>query len=77
MLKERKRICDVCGEEIPKGTKFRKSTMPAEAAALLVAPDDPDLIPTWTVNADGTITMDVCLECTVSMGPARAQGPPH
>ena len=75
MLKERKRMCDVCGEHIPQGTHYRKSTMPAEAAALLSAPGDPDLIPTWTVNDDGSVTMDICLECTISMGTAAPEGP--
>jgi len=77
MLKEHKRICDVCGEEITSGTKYRKSTMPADAATLLATADDPDLIPTWTINADGTITMDICLECEISTGTAEAEGPSH
>lgn len=75
MLKDGGRVCDVCGEEIPKGQKFRKSTMPAHAATLLPATDDPDLIPTWTVNDDGTVTMDICLMCTVSMGKLVPDGP--
>ena len=77
MIRERNRICDVCGDGIPKGTKYSKSTMPAEAAALLAAGNGPGTTPTWTVNADGTITMDICQECEISMGPGTAKGPSH
>lgn len=77
MLKDGKRFCDVCAEDIPKGTKYLKSTMPAQAAALLSARDDPGLIPTWTVNDNGTVTMDICLECEVAMGTAAPGEPSH
>jgi len=69
------RVCDVCGEALPTGQKFRKSTMPAHAATLLSTSNDPDLTPTWTVNDDGTVTMDICLSCTVSMGQLAPDGP--
>jgi len=75
MLKDGERVCDVCGDKIPKGQKYRKSMMPAQAAALLSSTDDPDLIPTWTVNDDGTVTMDICLTCTVSMGKLQVDVP--
>ena len=68
MLNNGDRVCDVCGEALPTGQKFRKSTMPAHAATLLAATYDPDLTPTYAVNDDGTVTMDICLTCTVSMG---------
>ena len=55
------RFCDVCNEEIPKGAKYQRSQMPAYAAKLLRVRDDPDLIPTWTTNTDGTIFMDICI----------------
>ena len=75
MLKDGERVCDICGEGIPKGQKYQKSTMPIEAAALLSAPDDPELIPTRTLNDDATVTMDICLTCTVSIGTLTPDGP--
>ena len=77
MLKDSQRFCDVCGESIPNGDKNRKSTMPVQAAEILSATDDPDLIPSWTKNSDGTVTMDICLTCTVSMGTITPEGLSH
>jgi len=77
MVKEGKRICDVCGDHIPKATKYRNTTMHAEAARLLSALDNPGLVPSWTVNDNGTVTMDICLECTVSIGATAPKGSPH
>jgi hypothetical protein len=68
MLKDGKRFCDVCEEEIPKGTTYRRSRLPAYAAALLTI--DPDLAPTWTTNPDGTLSLDACTTCVLSMGNA-------
>jgi hypothetical protein len=65
MLKEGKRFCDVCEENIPKGAKFG-SRLPPHAVRLLTA-GRPDLTPTWTTNADGTISIDLCLTCGLSM----------
>jgi len=67
MLSEGKRVCDICGEEIPKGTKFRQNHLPPEAAAMLSDPDDPELRATFTVNPDGTLTLDRCLDCFMDM----------
>jgi hypothetical protein len=65
MTKDGKRFCDVCEEMIPVGTKYRRNCMPARAAELLKL--DPDLAPNWTTNPDGTISMDICLTCVLSM----------
>ena len=43
MVKDEKRFCDICAEEIPKGTVHRRSRLPAYAVALLTI--DPDLTP--------------------------------
>ena len=67
MKENGQRFCDVCNEEIPKGAKYQRSQMPAYAAELLRVRDDPDLIPTWTTNTDGTISMDICITCALSM----------
>jgi len=77
MLKDGQRMCDVCGEHIPKGKNYRRITTRAETAALLSAPDDADLIPTWTPNDDGSVTMEICLECTISMGTVAPEGSSH
>jgi len=50
-----------------KRAKYQCSQMPAHAADLLRVGDDPDGIPTWTTNADGTISMDICITCALSM----------
>jgi hypothetical protein len=62
------RFCDICDEEIPKGTEYQRNRMPGHAADLLRVGHDPDLVPTWTTNADGTISMDICVTCVLSMG---------
>ncbi len=65
VTKDGKRFCDVCDEKIPAGTKYQRNRMPARAAELLKL--DPDLTPNWTTNPDGTISMDICLTCVLSM----------
>jgi hypothetical protein len=67
MKENEQRFCDVCNEEIPKGAKYQRSQMPAYAAGLLRVRDDRDLIPTWTTNRGGTIFMDICTTCPLSM----------
>jgi hypothetical protein len=73
VLKDKQRLCDVCGEDIPKGAKYRKSTMSAQDAGLPAASDDPDMIPTWMANDDGTVTMEICLTRTISMDTATGR----
>jgi hypothetical protein len=68
MVKDGKRFCDICAEEIPKGDAYRRSHLPANAAALLASIRDPDLTPTSTTNQDGTVSMDACTTCVLSMG---------
>jgi hypothetical protein len=70
VLKVGRRFCDCCEGEIPKGTKYRRAHVNPEQAHVLdaAASTDPDISFTYTVNADGSRTMDICLECTVSMG---------
>lgn len=68
MLQNDRRICDVCGEQIAKGEKYRRVKLAPTALAMLQSSDDRDLVPTMTVNPDGTVNMDICLTCTLSMG---------
>jgi hypothetical protein len=74
MVKDGKRFCDICAEEIPKGDAYRRSHMPAGAAALFASIRDPDLIPTWTTNRDGTISLDACTTCALAMGNFNSPG---
>jgi len=60
-------VCDVCGEEIPKGTRYVAYRVPPKAAALL-RNDDPELNVSSTIEKDGNVRLDVCLECRVNMG---------
>ena len=70
MLKDGRRFCDCCEDEIPKGTKYRRAHVAPEQAHILdaAASADTDSSFTYTVNTDGSRTMDISLECTVSMG---------
>jgi len=61
------RFCDVCENEIPKNDHYRRVHLTRPATELLASPDDPNLIPTWTQNPDGTVNMDICLTCSVAM----------
>jgi hypothetical protein len=70
VLKNNSRICDVCGGEIPKGTTSRVAKIRPEAAAIFLETNDPDMVPTWMQNPDGTVRIDVCLECHMNMGEA-------
>jgi hypothetical protein len=41
--------------------------MPSLAAALLALGDDPKADPTFIVNDNGTVTMELCLACSTTM----------
>jgi hypothetical protein len=41
--------------------------MPSLAAALLALGDNPNSDPTFIVNDNGTVTMELCLACISSM----------
>lgn len=72
MLKDNIRICDVCGEEITKGEKFNQQTVSADRAALFLAAvqaiHDYEMQQSWTKHPDGSITVDLCLQCYISIG---------
>lgn len=53
------RTCDVCEDVIPRGTVFRSGwTTP-----VAVGGGDPATRPTFDIEADGTVRVDVCREC--------------
>ena len=62
------RYCDVCEAEIPRGQTFRRVICRPEAALMFGATDDPELRTTWTENPDGTVTVEICLDCVLGMG---------
>lgn len=70
MVRSGARLCDICGFEIPAGEPYRKASLPAEAAALLLDTPDIELAPTLTQEPSGAVTLDLCLECHLSMGDA-------
>jgi hypothetical protein len=61
------RTCDVCGEVIPRGTKYVMHVLPQYAAELLMD-EDHEMVPTFTVDADGNVRLDICLNCKANMG---------
>ena len=70
------RICDVCAGEIPSGETYRLVIIAKDkmGAFLSMVPiDDPEQMPTWSQDNQGNITFDICLECSVSMGPYGGQ----
>ena len=68
MLRDSSRVCDVCGETMPPRSTYSIATLPPEKAAILLEVGDAELLPTWTQNLDGTVRLDVCLDCYMSMG---------
>ena len=68
MIRDSQRICDCCEEEIAKGTKYKKAHLSRTQLAILQSSDDPEIQFTWTEHPDGTITIDLCLECVINMG---------
>ena len=68
MIDGNTRKCDICGSVIPKGSTYRVSRISPDKAILLLDVPDPEMWPTWTQEADGTVRLDICLECHISMG---------
>ena len=70
MLHENVRTYDVCEEEIPKGETYKVVAVPREMvpvfASMMVS--EPDLTPNWIQREDGSVRLDVCLDCALNMG---------
>jgi hypothetical protein len=73
MLKDHMRVCDVCEAEIEPGEKYFRNTLHAYAAAMLLENDNPALVPSFTQNADGTVNLDICQTCYLSMEPSDTE----
>jgi hypothetical protein len=68
MIENEIRKCDVCDSAIPTGTIYRYAKISPDKAALLLDISDPELMTSWTQQPDGTVIIDICLECHISMG---------
>ena len=67
MVRDGSRVCDVCGDGIAPGARYRVGTLTPHAAAGLLDTDEPELVPTWTQLPDGTVQLEICLECFLLM----------
>jgi hypothetical protein len=57
MLQNDGRTCDGCGQKLPPGARLAQATVSPEEAREFgsIAPE----------NADGTVTIDLCLACRI------------
>ena len=76
MIKDSSRICDVCGESIPKGSSYQRAILKPEIAELFFN-KDLDVSPTWTNLPNGNIQLDICLDCNLSMGKSLQEKMEH
>jgi hypothetical protein len=63
MLSGDQRVCDICGEPIPRGSTYHVGYTTPDAVESWVA-DDPGFLPTFTQEVDDTVRIDVCEQCT-------------
>lgn len=68
MIKDGNRYCDVCEEEIPQGNRYRRAHLTAAQQQMVSSVDDPDITFTGETQADGSIRMEICMECAMNMG---------
>lgn len=68
MLKDNIRLCDLCGEVIPKGQRYAVTIIQREEVLLAESAfaTSPDTAPTRTVDANGNLRLDICLDCKLS-----------
>lgn len=69
MLQGKDRFCDVCGDAIAKGEKYAAFTVSKDEAELFHALTDSelDMAPTISVDSQGNLRLDVCLDCRLNM----------
>lgn len=58
MIRGQDRLCDGCGQKLPAGSKLSQQTVSKEEALRYRSPAAP--------NADGMVTIDLCLQCRVT-----------
>jgi hypothetical protein len=70
MLRDGERSCDVCETSIPKGEKYIVSKIPPDKAQLFLETMEanPELAATATLDSEGNLRLDVCLDCHMNMG---------
>lgn len=66
MLTSGVRSCDVCDDEIGRGATYYRANLRPEAAAMLI--EAGEFSPTFSQNPDGTVRLDICLDCYGNMG---------
>lgn len=65
MLSTHQRCCDICQEAIPRGRLYRVGrTTPDELESWCA--DNPDFVPAFTRENDGTLRFDVCTTCAIA-----------
>ena len=58
MLQGAERFCDGCGQKLPARSKLSEQAVSKEEAAQFGS--------AGVVNPDGTVTLDLCLQCRVT-----------
>ena len=58
MIQGHDRLCNGCGQKLPVGSKLSEQTLSTDEATLYGSPATP--------NPDGTVTIDLCLQCRVT-----------
>ena len=69
MLRDVGRLCDVCGYNILKGEKYIVSKVPKTNAQTILemTQANPETAPTTTVDSEGNLRLDICLDCHMHM----------
>ena len=66
MLQDGERVCDGCGQKLPAGSKLSQQAVGKDEAQVFGA--------VGTENPDGTVTIDLCLNCRVVRANRRKHG---
>jgi hypothetical protein len=74
MVSKGVRICDVCGETIPRTQKYAVNLISRQKRGLFLSLNqvDPELKATFTEDADGTVRLEICLDCKMNMSTAAS-----
>lgn len=67
MHQNEQHFCDICGDAL-SSNQLTSRTIRPELASLMLDTDDPDFVPTWTQLPDGSVQIDFCVTCRLSMG---------
>jgi hypothetical protein len=67
VVKNDGKYCDGCGQKLPPGSRLSLEVMPKQEAQALGVPG--------VENADGTVTIDLCLNCRVQRANRKKRPP--